>query len=170
MKVYNYSRIDRSYTTTTDARPNPRSGGFSCPAFATFDEIPPFVKGETIPVRDGADENWIIKKDNRGKKFYDKETGAEGVVRNIGEEAPDDSVDEKPSDELIKPKRQGNKWVETADTLEEKIDKNDYDIRDAVELLFDIIKSNELIPDNFESAVKSKTKLKNIDRLNERVK
>ena len=96
MKVYHYSRETGEYTGMSEAQPNPlEPGQFLIPAFATIEEPPSPDKGETV-IHDG---KWKSVADQRGKKYWHKETKEEYVNQEIQFTPPDELTDIEPPDD-----------------------------------------------------------------------
>lgn len=57
--------------------------------------------------------SWDIIIDKRGSKFWDKDTGKEFVVIDIGVDIPLEAVLTPPPPSIVKPKWDGSSWIET---------------------------------------------------------
>lgn len=83
---------------------------YRAPEFSSFNK-PPDTKEEEIAVWIIIDQ-WEIHKDFRGKSYYEK-NGKKIIITKIDEDIPYWGIIEPPPSEFIKPKWDGDKWIET---------------------------------------------------------
>ena len=173
MKVYRFSRETREFLKEDIANKNPRNPNNPIlPGFCCWDAPPETKEGE-IAVRDQNNKFWMVKKDNRGKKFYLKDSGVECNIIAIDTEMPEEGIELAPPKDFIQPKYDVDKWIDTAPTLEDVINESPINIDDALEEMFEIIKGDKLPPvdfDSFKKDVISRSKFKNLDNLKTKVK
>lgn len=84
MKIYNYNKETKEFTTSTNATANPlEKGEYIIPANATTKE--PLTQKEGFAVCfDEAKKEWEYQEDNRGKTIYSTTTKEASIVDYLG--------------------------------------------------------------------------------------
>lgn len=115
MKIYNYNKDTKVFTTSTNATENPlEKGKYLIPANATEEEPLPSKDGFAVCFNEIKKE-WEYQEDNRGKTVYSTSTKQEVNINYLG------SI--KSEHTLSKPKEfdkwNGTKWETDIDKLKE---------------------------------------------------
>jgi hypothetical protein len=111
LKIYHYNEQGLFIKEGTATRsPLDAKEVYLIPARAT-DIAPPSCKPGTIARF--SDGSWDIIIDKRGTKFWDKDTGQEFVVIEVGINVPQGSALTPPPPTIVKPKWDGSSWIET---------------------------------------------------------
>lgn len=116
MKIYNYNKETKEFTTSTNATENPlEKGKYLIPANATIKEPLPLKDGYAVCFNEVKNE-WEYQEDNRGKVVYSSTDKTESKVDYLG------TI--KDGFTLIKPKEtdtwDGTKWVKDKELFRTK--------------------------------------------------
>jgi|GEM_PF-2288631 len=116
MQIYHYSGETGEFLRASEARIDPletkKTGSpvYLRPANSTPDAPPTAGEHQAAVCRDGA---WSLVDDYRGQKYWNKDTGEEVTIQDLG--ALDaDFVATEPTSGLFQPQWDGSQWIETA--------------------------------------------------------
>ena len=96
--IYNYHPVSGEHLNQSKASNDPLEGKPLLPAFAT-DKRPPSVNVNQCAVF--VDGTWAIVADFRGKEYFLKD-GSQHTIEKLGDELPEDALNEAPSPSLDK--------------------------------------------------------------------
>lgn len=126
MKIYNFNDRTKVFVSESIAQDDPLEiGKYLLPANATFLPPPKTAKNE-VAVFNG--KKWEIKHDYRGI-YFDKNTGKIIEIKDIGKYRPDNTIQNAPPKEFVKPKYVDNQWIETALKFKNKVVQNSEDVK-----------------------------------------
>ena len=116
MQIYHYSGETGEFLWASEARLDPletkKTGSpvYLRPANSTPDAPSAAGEHQAAVYRDGA---WSLVNDYRGQKYWNKDTGEEVTIQDLG--ALDaDLVATEPTSGLFQPQWDGSQWIETA--------------------------------------------------------
>lgn len=131
-KIYSFDKITKEYLGESKAQLDPvltKKNGkptYSCTITSTFQK-PPKAKKNEIQIYDSENDNWIIKKDFRGKEYY-TEDGKKVIITNIDETFPNNAILDAPVDTLIEPVYKDGKWKENGVVYKGQLVKTKKDV------------------------------------------
>ena len=114
MKIYNYDFKTGEFLSEGEADPSPLEPGvFLIPAYAT-DIAPPIIQQNEVAIFNGS--SWSVLQDNRGKTYYNVQTGDPFVIATIGQESSKELTPKPPKEYS---KWDGSEWVVDVDAVRE---------------------------------------------------
>lgn len=117
MNIYNYHPSTREYLGASEAKIDPRETAkagenvYLIPANATTDQPP--ESGTNQRARRNGDD-WELVDDYRGQSYWNKDTGVEITITELGITIPNDSPTQAPPAGMFNPVWNGSAWVESA--------------------------------------------------------
>lgn len=123
MEWYRYNPVTHEYEHPVICQPNPaRPGEFLIPPSA-IELKPPSTQDHEIAVFQTDSNNWMVKPDYRGNKYWLPD-GSHHKIEQIGEVPPEDALDEQPppppptpEEQFQEMKRQRNQMLNDSDWI-----------------------------------------------------
>lgn len=110
MQIFHYHPVTKELIGQGNARRSPLDSKWLVPAHATAVEPPKVESGQTA-VFDEKSDQWSVVIDQRGKRFFDLESGRMAEVAALGVSVPADAPTEPPPDDLKVPAWDGKAWT-----------------------------------------------------------